>query len=149
LKGDLSSKDGKINDSVKLATDMTEITYESEETLKDGTRKYERIISTDDTYSGRSSFIWSGEATYDSDQMSSENSFALESPDLSQDMFKLHVSKESKTVKEVEIPSNKNTKNLGSMNMMELNNYFEMELAPKAQQWIQQMMGGGFMNGSF
>src|SRR5699024_404922 len=44
LKGDLSLKDGKINDSVKLATDMGEITYESEETLKDGTREYERVF---------------------------------------------------------------------------------------------------------
>ncbi|HLQ71101.1 MAG TPA: DUF6583 family protein [Bacillota bacterium] len=149
IKGDLSSSDGKINDSIKLATDTSEISYESDETLKDGTREYERIISTDGSYGELNSLIWSGEAMYDNDQMSSENSFAIESPDLSQDTFQLHVSKESKTVKEVDIPSGDNVKDIGGMDIMELNNYFEMDVAPKAEQWIQQIMGGGIMNGGF
>src|SRR5699024_6382746 len=98
LKGDMSFKDGEINDSVKLASDSTELLYESEETLEDNTREYERIFSVDSSFEGKTSFIWNGEATYDKDKMSSENSFALESPDLSQDMLQLHVSKDAKTV---------------------------------------------------
>lgn len=149
FKGDLSSSDNEIKDSIKLATDTGEITYEGEETLKDGTREYERVISTDSSFGESSSFIWNGEATYDNDQMSSENTFALESPDLSQDVFQLHVSKDSNTVKDVDIPSDDNVKDLGSMNVMELNNYFEMDLAPKAEQWMQNLMGEGMMNGGF
>src|SRR5699024_10147409 len=147
IKGDLSSSDGKINDSIKLATDTSEISYESDETLKDGTREYERIISTDGSYGELNSLIWSGEAMYDNDQMSSENSFDIESPDLMRDTFQLHVYKVSKTVKEVDIPSGDNVKDIGGMDIMELNNYFEMVVAPKAEQWIQQIMGGGIMNG--
>ncbi|HLR03720.1 MAG TPA: DUF6583 family protein [Virgibacillus sp.] len=148
LKGDLSSTDDNIKDSIKIENDLDKMTYESDETLKDGTREYERVIAVDSHIGGSSSFIWNGEATYDNDNMTSENTFALETPDLSQDMFQLHVSKDSKTVKNVDIPDD-NIKDLGGMDIMELNRYFEMELAPQAEQWIQEYMGGGLMNGGF
>ncbi|GGB27851.1 hypothetical protein F3157_01045 [Virgibacillus dakarensis] len=149
--GDLSWKDNKANDSIKLAIEDVEYSYEGTETLKDDRRDYERVFSVSEP-GGDISFNWSGKASYDKDKMNSENTFAIDAPALNvtQDMASLHVKKDAKTIKKVNTPDDSNVKDIGSMSVNEIMNYFETDVAPQYQQWLMGILGaggGGDLNG--
>lgn len=141
ISGDLSSKNNKIEDSIKLMTDNSEIAYNGSETLKDGKRDFERSISVDEAFQGSGKLIWSGTATYAKDKMNSEHQFALEVDDVNQDMFTLHLKKDAKTIKSVDKPKNEDIKDLGSMSETELIQYMETDVASQFQQWLMGLMG--------
>ncbi|MUK86912.1 hypothetical protein GMD78_00655 [Ornithinibacillus sp. L9] len=144
LSGELSFEDGDINDSISLTAEEMVLTYESTETLNDTERKFDRNISFDEGYGVVGTLIWSGSASYDNDQMNSQHELSIESPEISQDLFTLHVSKEAKTISSVEIPSSDQVKDLGSMDINELMMYFETEVTPQFEQWMYGIMGPGF-----
>ncbi|WP_188453457.1 DUF6583 family protein [Virgibacillus oceani] len=145
IAGDLTWKDNKADDSIKLTAGDVELSYESTETLEDNNREFERVFSfTDQVNSG--SLTWSGEASYDNDQMNSDSMFSIEASNFSQDIFNLHVAKDAKTIKKVDVPNESNVKNLGSMSMNEIMQYAETEATPQFQQWLMGLLGtsGGF-----
>jgi len=144
ITGDLSSKDDKSKDSIKLAVDGMELGYNANSTLKDGKRDFEREITADGA-GENGKIIWTGNANYEKDQMSSEHNISFDGPELSQDMFALHIKNDAKTIKSVDIPEEDNVKDLGSMDANELTDYFETEVAPQAQQWMMGLLGGGAM----
>ncbi|WP_246202524.1 DUF6583 family protein [Virgibacillus doumboii] len=147
LNGELGSKDNEVSDSIKLAFGETELSYEGSETLNDGEREFERVFSYSDA-TGGGSLKWSGNASYNNDQMTSEHDLSVEAPGISQDMFGLHIEKSAKTIKSVDLNNDKEIKNIGDMSMEEINQYIEMKLKPQFQQWIFGLMGtGGSMNG--
>lgn len=148
VTGDLSTNDDKASDSIKLSIEDTEIAYDGKSTLKDGKRDFERVFSIDDAYSGGGKLIWSGKANYEKDQMNAEHDLSIDAPamGITQDMFALHIKNSGKTIKGVEMPKKEdNIKDLGSMNIKELMDYFEADVTPKAQQWIIGLMGAGAM----
>ncbi|MGY0693126.1 hypothetical protein ACW2QC_10100 [Virgibacillus sp. FSP13] len=148
LTGDLSWKNNKADDTIKLVAGNTEISYDGTETLKDGKRDYERVFSINSPDSGTGSLNWSGVATYDNDKMNSENTFSVEAPGITQDMFSLHVAKDAKTIKKVEAPDDSSVKDLGSMSVNEIMQYFESDVMPQYQQWLMGILGaGGGLNG--
>ncbi|MEW9675467.1 DUF6583 family protein [Lentibacillus sp. L22] len=149
LTGDLSWKDNKANDSIKLvAPDETKLSYQGKETLKDEKRDFERVFSVTDPYNDNYSLNWSGNASYDHDKMSSENNFSVDAPDINQDAFSLTVAKDAKTIKKVKTPDTSNVKDIGSMSIDEIEDYFETDVAPQYQKWIMGILGaGGGLNG--
>lgn len=142
ITGDLSWKDNKADDSIKLAANDTEFTYEGTSTLKDGKRDFERVISMN-SGSEQGALNWSGNATYDKDHMSSENTFAVQVPGTEEDAFSLELAKDAKLIKQVEIPKDPEVKDIGSMQVNEISQYFQTEVAPQFQQWLLGIMGGG------
>src|SRR5699024_7122833 len=144
VTGDFSTKDDKATDSIKLSAENMELAYEGNSTLKDGKREFERQFSIDDQYGDSGKLIWTGNANYEKDKMSAEHSFSVEFPSLNitQEMASLHIKNKGKTIKSVEMPKEDNIKDLGSMNVDELKNYFETDVAPQAQQWFLGIMGG-------
>lgn len=145
--GDLSWKDNKANDSIKLAAGNNELTYEGTSTLKDGERDFERVF-TMKTGPDQGGLSWSGNADYKEDHMSSENTFAVQVPGMEEDMLSLQVDKEAKLIKQVEIPENPKVKDIGSMKVNEIEQYFKTEVMPQFQQWVFKIMGtGGNLNG--
>lgn len=146
LSGDLNRKDNKTTDSIKIAFNDTELSYEGSSTLKDEAREFERVFSFRDA-NENGSLIWAGNASYNNDQMTSEHDFTIEAPEISQGMYSLHIEKSSEIIKSVEMNNDKEVKNIGNMSMEELNQYFEMEVTPQFQQWVFGLMGtGGNMN---
>jgi len=148
VTGDFSTKDDKATDSIKLSAENMELAYEGNSTLKDGKREFERQFSIDDQYGDSGKLIWTGNANYEKDKMSAEHSFSVEFPSLNitQEMASLHIKNKGKTIKSVEMPKEDNIKDLGSMNVDELKNYFETDVAPQAQQWFLGIMGGPGMS---
>ncbi|TFJ93937.1 DUF6583 family protein [Lentibacillus salicampi] len=145
----LSNQDHNLEDSITIAGDGNELSYNGESTLEDGTREFERTFSfSSPDPNGSGSLNWSGEATYENDQKTADHTFSVELPDLPQDMLSLHIKNDAKTIKKVEQPDDSNVKNLGDMSVQELDMYFQTEVAPKFQQWLMEMMGvpGGNMN---
>ncbi|WP_099158713.1 DUF6583 family protein [Virgibacillus ndiopensis] len=142
VAGDLTWEDNKADDSIKLTAGDFELSYEGTETLDDNNREFERVFSYNDQVNN-GSLTWSGEATYENDQMNSENTFSIEAPNISQDMFSLHVAKDAKTIKKVDAPSESNVKDLGSMSMNEIMQYIETEATPQFQQWLMGITGAG------
>lgn len=137
VTANLSNKDNKLKDSITITDGNEKITYNGSSTLKDGTREFERTISVE----GTGSFIWTGEATYNNDKMTSENSFTFETPDLQQDMINLQIDKEAKTIKKVDQPDESNVKNIGEMSAMEIQKYIQQEVQPQFQKWFMGTMG--------
>ncbi|MBP1947733.1 flagellar basal body-associated FliL family protein [Virgibacillus litoralis] len=147
LTGDLKTTPNEVSDSIKLSFEETELSYEGMGTLEDGNRKFERKFSFSDAEES-GSLIWSGNASYNNDQMTSEHNFSVEAPDIGQDLIGLHIEKNAKLINTVELDSDKEVKNIGNMSKDELNQYFEMEVTPQFQQWIFGLMGtGGNLNG--
>ncbi|MDY0405392.1 DUF6583 family protein [Virgibacillus sp. 179-BFC.A HS] len=142
IDGTLSNKDGKINDSIKLSVNQFEAVYEADETLKDGKRDFERkITATDKDSQTTGSLTWSGDATYEKDQMNSNNKVSLDGEFLEGAKVAVNLKKSAKTVKEVELPKADQTKDLGTMSVEEIQDYFMNDVAPKAQQYFLQMLG--------
>lgn len=140
LSGDLSWKDKKAEDSLKLAFDEQAFTYDGKETLKDGKRDFERTINLQDPYTGDTQLIWNGTSNYEKDQMNEEHSFAFTDPNVDQNLFSLHANVEGKTVDSVDIPSKDKTTEIGTMNKQELMEFFETEVTPKFQGWMVEML---------
>ncbi|WP_077327355.1 DUF6583 family protein [Virgibacillus siamensis] len=144
VTANLSNQDNKLKDSISFSDGKTDITYNGSSSLKDGTREFERSFSVE----GAGTFIWTGEADYNNDRMSSENNITMETPDLQQDMIDLQIDKEAKTIKKVDQPGNSNLKNIGDMSPIEMQQYMEQEIRPQFQQWFMSIMGfPGGMNG--
>lgn len=141
ISGDLSSKDGKAEDTIKVTMDEIEVSYHGTETEKKGKKEFNREFSFMESGMG-GKLIWSGDATYEKDNMNSNHKFAIDADGISQDMFSLNLKKDMKLIKGVDAPKEDNVKDLGGMNPEELKSYFEMEVAPKMQQWLFGSMGG-------
>ncbi|SET43991.1 hypothetical protein SAMN05216389_11194 [Oceanobacillus limi] len=144
LTGELSLENGEMNDSIQLSAEDVVLSYESSESLDDNKKDFERRFSVDDGYGFVGTLNWTGDASYDADQMSSQHAFSVESPEVPQDLLTLHLSKDASTVSSVEIPSDDQVKDLGSMNIDELMMYMEMELYPQFEEWMFGIMGPGF-----
>lgn len=147
VTGDLSWKDNKADDSIKIVASEGEFTYEGTSTLEDGKRDFERMFTLK-TGSDQGGLNWSGNATYNEDEMSSENTFAVQVPGMAEEMLSLLVATDAKLIKQVEVPEEPKIKDIGSMKVNEIMQYFQMEVAPQFQQWLIGIMGsGGNLNG--
>lgn len=143
VMGDLSWKDDKINDSVKFLVDDIELSYTAEETVKNGDRDFNRTFKMVDPYGENGSLIWSGKSAYEKDSMSSEHAVSLDIEEMGSDFITVNVSIDGKKIKAVDIPEGDNIKDIGKMTEIELNEYVQTEAAPKFQQWLMQLLGGG------
>ncbi|GAB3064945.1 hypothetical protein [Virgibacillus ainsalahensis] len=141
IDGDLSWEDNQGADSINLTVEDVTLAYEGTESLNDGTRDFERTFSVDQAGQG-GSLIWSGNASYDNDQMNSEHDFSIESQAINQDIS-LQAVVDGQTIDRVEMPDEENVTDLGSMSGTELQEYMEMEVAPKFQQWFFELMNSG------
>lgn len=147
LTGDLSFDDDEISDSIKLSAAGNELTYDGSSTLKDGKRDFERIFSVEDSQGEGGQFIWTGNTSYEKDKMSAEHKLSADAPafGITEDMFTLNIDNSGKTIKGVDMPDKDNVKDIGGMSSEDLDNYFETEVAPQAQQWLFSLIGAGAM----
>lgn len=139
ITGDSSTKDDLVTDSLKLIVEDVVISYEGEESLKDGKREFERVFSFSEPYTGDASLYWTGNSTYEKDQMNSEHEFSVAAEGIDRDLFTLHATIDGKQIKGVEIPED-NVKDLGSMTIDEIEAYIEGDAAAQFQQWLMGIM---------
>ncbi len=139
ITGDSVAKDDLVTDSLKLAVEDIEIAYESEESFKDGTREFERVFSFSDPFTGDASLYWTGNSTYEKDQMNAEHEFSVAAPGFDRDLFTLHAIIDGKQMKDVEIPED-NLKDLGSMTVDEISTYIEEDAMLQFQKWMMGIM---------
>ncbi|WP_042223278.1 flagellar basal body-associated FliL family protein [Oceanobacillus manasiensis] len=144
--GDLAWEDNQATDSLALTFGETVLSYKGNETVDGSARDFERIFSMEDPMNGEGSLIWSGNANYEGDKMNSEHSFSVSTPDMNQDMFALHAAVEGTTIDSVELPNEDNVKDIGSMSIDEISQYFNTDVTPQMQQWLSNLMfqGSGF-----
>lgn len=142
--GDLSWKDDKIEDSIKLIVDDIEISYEANETVDKDKRDFNRVFSYSDSIEN-GSIIWAGEASYEKDSMSSVHDVSLDIDELGEDFLSIHLAIDGKKIKDVDIPDGDSAKNIGQMSEIELYEYIESDVAMQFQQWLMQLLGGGAM----
>lgn len=149
VDANLSNKDNQLEDSITIAADGLELSYNGSSQLQDGTREFERVFSfSSPDPNGSGSLNWSGEATYENDQKSADHTLTVEMPNMPQDLVSLNITNDAKTIDEVTQPDDSNVKQLGDMSAQELETYFQTEFAQQFQQWFMGMMGapGGNMN---
>lgn len=139
---DLTIDDTKINDEIALSFDDIQLIYEAEETLDGNERDFDRtftILAPD--IDGE--LIWTGDSTYEEDQMSSHHEVYLEAYDLGGLEVGLILDIDSKQIKEVEPIDSSGAKDIGKMSEQELEQYFMLEVAEHFEQWIMENFGMG------
>lgn len=141
VDGTLSHKDGKIKDSITLAMDNTTLIYQSNETLDNGKRDFERVFTLEDGTGYTFDLTWSGNATYHDDQMNSEHEFSVANNN--QDVISLYLDKNAKQTDSITLPQEQ-LKDIGAMNAQEFRNYFESEVTPQFEEWLMGIIGFGF-----
>lgn len=139
ITGDSITKDDIVTDTIKLIVADVEIAYNSEESLKDGKREFDRVISLEEPSSGGGSLYWSGNSTYEKDRMNTEHEFSVAAAGFDRDIFTLHVGIDGKQIKDVEIPDD-NVKDIGSMTINEIETYIQEDAAMQFQQWLMGIM---------
>lgn len=142
ITGDLSKDKDKIDDTIKLHVNDFELAYIADETLKDGTRTFDRTLSMANFLGQDSALFWSGESAYEKDNMHSTHDLSVEIDDTSQDLFSLLLDFDAKKVKEISIPNDKEVKDIGSMSDEELAEYIQLDATQQFQQWLMGLMGG-------
>ncbi|WP_246001085.1 DUF6583 family protein [Oceanobacillus piezotolerans] len=141
LTGDLAWEDNQATDSIKLSVDGMALSYDGSETLKDGKRTFDRVFSFDDSVT-KGSLLWDGSSTFEKDRMNAEHQFSVESPELGPDMLAINLALEGQRIDSIEMPSEENITDLGSMSAEELTEYMETELTPGFEQWLFGIMAG-------
>ncbi|GGA86381.1 DUF6583 family protein [Ornithinibacillus halotolerans] len=144
LVGELSNDDGNIQDKITVSVDSIQLIYESNETLKDSKRDFDRTVSFIDETGYQFDLIWTGNSEYDGDQMNSSHEFTVGSDDIMQDLVILYVDKESKLVDSIELPNEDEVKDIGSMSIDEITSYFENDVMPEFEKWMMGIIGFGF-----
>lgn len=139
---DLSIDGTKISDEITISYDDIQLTYEAEENLDGNERDFERsfiILSPD--IDGE--IAWTGNSTYEEDQMSSHHELFLDSYDLGDVEVGLALDIESKQIKEVEPIDLSDAKDIGKMSEQEIEQYFIFEVVEHFEQWIIDNFGMG------
>lgn len=135
LKGELSWKGGKAADKVSILSEEGEgFTYKGEETLANGERTFERVLTFDDGYD-TFALDWTGTSAYKKDSVVGDYSFGFASAEFA---GKLNIQEKAELIKKVEIPTTKETVDIGSMDASELEQYLYEELLPSFEEWSYQ-----------
>ncbi|WP_430784898.1 hypothetical protein VBD025_09690 [Virgibacillus flavescens] len=147
VTGDLSWKDNSAKDSIKLASSEGELTYEGTSTVDDGTKEFERNFTLK-TGQEKGGITWTGNAEYQEEAMNAEHEISIQLPGMAEDIVSLQLENESNLVKQVDIPEDSQTKDIGGMDINALTQYIQKEVTPQFQQWLFGILGsGGGLNG--
>ena len=139
--GDLTWKDNKAKDSIKISVDDFEVFYEGEEKLNGKKRTFSREVGYSDGYS-TPKLIWVGNATHEKDSIKASHEFTISGEGMEENMYNLIVNQEGKVVKKVDMPGESNKiVNIGDMKVDEIQEYVETDLAAQFQEWIDKLMG--------
>lgn len=145
VTADLSMKDDDINDTIEVSAADVTVAYDGESTLDDDERDFERTLSVTSQQQGiDGSLVWSGNASYAEDQMSSENEFTVETDMLGDIEASLFADMDYEVTKGVEEPDEDSVKDLGDMSPDELQQYFQQDIMSQAQEWFMTQTGGDF-----
>jgi len=141
IKGDLSWKDQKADDSIAISVEEAKFSYKGKEELTDNKRTFTRTFKFTDGYS-EPSLVWKGSATHDSDAMSADHEFSISEQGLGVDMFNLLLKQRGKVVKKVDMPEETpDTVNIGQMDREQIESFIEEEVVTRVQDWFINLMG--------
>ena len=81
-------------------------------------------------------------SVYGEDEATADMTFyADDGVNVTRDTFVLNMTSDSQTVSEIEVPGADNEKNIGQMSMEELDAYFNNEIGPKFEEWMNENFG--------
>jgi hypothetical protein len=81
-------------------------------------------------------------SVYNEDQATGDMTlYADDGVSVTRDTFVLNLTSDSQTVSEIEVPGGDNEKNIGQMSMEELDAYFNDEVGPAFEEWMNEKFG--------
>src|SRR5699024_3751411 len=110
------------------------------ETYKDSNRDFERSLSVQSPFLNGGLF-WTGDSTYEKDQMSANHQLHVEADDIGEDMLSIQLAVDGKQEKEIETVEADNVKDIGKMSEAELDAYIEGDAAEQFFAWYMEMFG--------
>ncbi|ENH96223.1 hypothetical protein J416_11987 [Gracilibacillus halophilus YIM-C55.5] len=141
VNGDLSFDGETANDVITITADQATMTLETNETIEEDGKTFERTLSFEDPTMASTTVIWSGEASYEADQMSSSHQLSVDAPQVNQGNVALNINKDASTIDQVEEPTGEQVIDLGSMSQEGFIQYMENDVIPQFQQWASQLLG--------
>jgi len=139
--GSLAFDGETVNDELVLSLDLGDVTYAAEETINKGEKTFDRSLSIASPFINGGLF-WSGDSTFEKDQMSGNHKFHVEAEGLGEDILNIQAVVEGKRINEVETINTDSVKDVGTMSEEEISNYIEGEAAEQFFEWYMEKFGG-------
>lgn len=140
ITGKLTESDGKYKDSLSLQVDEVVISYEGDETKSGDNTDFTRTINFNDGWS-EVALVWSGDATYEKDQMNGNHQIYVEGEGFGQDLLTLHLDVTGNKIKSVDMLNEQDTLNIGEMSEAELADYLENDAGEQFMEWYFEVFG--------
>ena len=141
---DLNETESGYEDTITLRADSEDLfVINSVKTEEEDSEVWNADINFNEEMFGSplTLFIESS-SVYNEDQVTGDMTlYADDGVNVTRDTFVLNLTSDSQTVNEIELPAADNEKNIGQMNIDELNAYFNDEVGPKFEEWMNEIFG--------
>src|SRR5699024_7978920 len=114
--------------------------YLAKETTEGSETDFDRTFTLSENDMETGKLHWDGKNNYEKDQMEANNSIAIETIGLANDLFVLHLDVVGEQVKEVEAADPDEGKDLGKMSGEEVIVYFETDVTSQFTKWLMLQM---------
>lgn len=141
---DLNKTDSGYEDTITLRVDSEDLfVINSVKTEEEDKSVWNADINFNEEMTGSPlTLFMESNSVYEEDQATGDMTlYADDGVNVTKDTFVLNLASDSQTVSEIEVPGGDNEKNIGQMSEEELNSYFNDEVGPQLEEWMNENFG--------
>lgn len=141
---DLNETESGYEDTITLRADSEDLfVINSVKTEEEDSEVWNADINfNEEMFGSPLTLFMESSSVYNEDQATGDMTlYADDGVNVTRDTFVLNLTSDSQTVNEIELPAADNEKNIGQMNIDELNAYFNDEVGPKFEEWMNEIFG--------
>src|SRR5699024_11104006 len=141
---DLNETESGYEDMITLRADSEDLfVINSVKTEEEDSEVWNMDINFNEQMTGSPlTLFMESNSVYNEDQATGDMTlYADDGINVTRDTFVLNLTSDSQTVSEIEMPGEDNEKNIGQMSMEELDAYFNDEVGPAFEEWMNEKFG--------
>ena len=141
---DLNETESGYEDMITLRADSEDLfVINSVKTEEEDSEVWNMDINFNEQMTGSPlTLFMESSSVYNEDQATGDMTlYADDGINVTRDTFVLNLTSDSQTVSEIEMPGEDNEKNIGQMSMEELDAYFNDEVGPAFEEWMNEKFG--------
>lgn len=141
---DLNETESGYEDMITLRADSEDLfVINSVKTEEEDSEVWNMDINFNEQMTGSPlTLFMESSSVYNEDQATGDMTlYADDGINVTRDTFVLNLTSDSQTVSEIEVPGEDNEKNIGQMSMEELDAYFNDEVGPAFEEWMNEKFG--------
>ncbi|HBV22744.1 MAG TPA: hypothetical protein DEB42_02975 [Jeotgalicoccus sp.] len=141
---DLNETESGYEDMITLRADSEDLfVINSVKTEEEDSEVWNMDINFNEQMTGSPlTLFMESNSVYNEDQATGDMTlYADDGINVTRDTFVLNLTSDSQTISEIEMPGGDNEKNIGQMSMEELDAYFNDEVGPQFEEWMNENFG--------